>query len=187
MALYTPAYMPTGYEIAVIQTSQGDIRVRLFGQDAPITVGNFIELSRRGFYNGTKFHRFESGFVVQGGCPHTRKMTKQEVIDGVQEPAADDSGNVVMPDKPIPGTGDPGYYIQGEWTTNQRNRHLDGSIAMARNSDPNSAGSQFYFSLAETTSLDDGYTVFGIAMDAASLEVIHKLWKGDEVRSVVIA
>ena len=51
MALYTPAYQPTGDEIAVIKTSKGDIRVQLAGKDAPIHVGNFVELATKGFYD----------------------------------------------------------------------------------------------------------------------------------------
>ena len=69
MALYTPAYQPTGDEIAVIKTSKGDIRVQLAGKDAPIHVGNFVELATKGFYDNLKFHRYVPGFVIQGGCP----------------------------------------------------------------------------------------------------------------------
>ena len=69
MAQYTPEYQPTGDEIAVITTSKGTIRVQLKGKDAPIHVGNFVELARKGFYDDLKFHRYVPGFVIQGGCP----------------------------------------------------------------------------------------------------------------------
>ena len=69
MALYTPEYQPTGEEIAVINPSKGPIRVQLAGNDAPIHVGNFVELAQKGFYDGLKFHRYVPGFVIQGGCP----------------------------------------------------------------------------------------------------------------------
>ena len=75
MALYTPEYQPTGEEIAVINTSKGPIRVQLAGNDAPIHVGNFVELAQKGFYDGLKFHRYVPGFVIQGGCPNTREAT----------------------------------------------------------------------------------------------------------------
>ena len=75
MALYTPEYQPTGDEIAVIETSQGTIRVQLAGKDAPIHVGNFVELAQKGFYDNLKFHRYVPGFVIQGGCPNTRDST----------------------------------------------------------------------------------------------------------------
>ena len=69
MAQYTPEYQPTGDEIAVITTSKGTVRVQLAGNDAPIHVGNFVELAQKGFYDGLKFHRYVPGFVIQGGCP----------------------------------------------------------------------------------------------------------------------
>ena len=74
MALYTPEYQPTGEEIAVINTSKGPIRVQLAGNDAPIHVGNFVELAQKGFYDGLKFHRYVPGFVIQGGCPNGNGM-----------------------------------------------------------------------------------------------------------------
>lgn len=55
--------------IAIIQTSRGTIRLRLFAQQAPITVSNFVNLSLRGYYNGLTFHRVISDFMIQGGCP----------------------------------------------------------------------------------------------------------------------
>ena len=80
MALYTPEYKPNGNEIAVLTTSKGTIRVQLAGNDAPIHVGNFVELSQKGFYDGLKFHRYVPGFVIQGGCPNTRDLTPEQVI-----------------------------------------------------------------------------------------------------------
>ena len=131
MALYTPAYRPNGSEIAVMKTNKGTIRVKLAGDDAPIHVGNFVELSQKGFYDGLTFHRYVPGFVIQGGDP---------------------SGN---------GTGGPGYCIKEEFTTNPNNKHDDGALAMARAYAPDSAGSQFYFCLGPQHGLDSGYTVFG--------------------------
>ncbi|MDR0500863.1 MAG: peptidylprolyl isomerase [Coriobacteriales bacterium] len=174
MAIYTPEYKPNGDEIAVLHTSKGDIRVKLAGNDAPIHVGNFVELAQKGFYNGLKFHRHEPGFVIQGGCPNTRELTAEEVIKG--RPGA---GGPC-------GTGNPGYSIKGEWTTNPNNFHNDGTLAMARSSMPDSAGSQFYFCLGPQSFLDANYTVFGDPEDDKSLEVIHSLAKGDEIFSVDI-
>jgi peptidyl-prolyl cis-trans isomerase B (cyclophilin B) len=54
---------------AVIKTLKGDIHIDFFDQDAPQTVDNFMKLARSGFYNGLKFHRVISNFVIQGGCP----------------------------------------------------------------------------------------------------------------------
>jgi peptidyl-prolyl cis-trans isomerase B (cyclophilin B) len=54
---------------ATIKTSRGDIRINLHADKAPLTVANFIRLAKRGFYNGTKFHRVIQSFMIQGGCP----------------------------------------------------------------------------------------------------------------------
>ena len=172
MAQYTPEYQPTGDEIAVIKTSKGDIRVQLAGKDAPIHVGNFVELARKGFYDNLKFHRHVPGFVIQGGCPNTRDLTTAEVIEKAGSPF----GGL--------GTGGPGYSIKEEFTTNPHNEHNDGTLAMARSQNPNSAGSQFYFCLGEQPMLDSGYTVFGQTIDG--MEVISELRVGDVIEGVEI-
>ncbi len=172
MALYTPEYKPTGEEIAVIKTSKGPIRVQLAGLDAPIHVGNFVELANKGFYDGLKFHRYVPDFVIQGGCPNTRDHTPEEVIEGAQ------TGRGGF------GTGNPGYSIQEEFTTNPHNVHLDGTLAMARSQSPNSAGSQFYFCLGDQPFLDSGYTVFGQTIEGK--DVINALRVGDVIESITI-
>jgi len=170
--LYTPAYQPTGDEVAVFTTSKGVIRAQLAGKDAPIHVGNFVELARAGFYDGLKFHRYVPGFVIQGGCPHTRDMAPEDV-------AAGRSGRTGTP-----GTGGPGHRIKGEWRTNPNNSHDDGALAMARSSHPDSAGSQFYFCLGPQHGLDYDYTVFGQTVEG--FDVIAQLRAGDVIESVVI-
>jgi peptidyl-prolyl cis-trans isomerase B (cyclophilin B) len=165
---YTPEYQPTGKEVAVIKTNKGDIRVELAGNDAPIHVGNFVELARSGFYNGLKFHRYVPGFVIQGGCPHTKDKSAEEVASG-QGPY---------------GTGGPGYCIKQEYTTNPNNRHLNGALAMARSMHPDSAGSQFYLCLGPQHGLDSDYTVFGQTVDG--FDVIGELRAGDDIISIDI-
>ena len=172
MALYTPEYKPNGNEIADIKTSKGTIRVKLAGEDAPIHVGNFVDLANKGFYDNVKFHRYVPGFVIQGGDPLTRDFTSEEVIEGVN------SGMSRF------GTGGPGYSIKEEFTTNPNNVHKDGALAMARSQNPNSAGSQFYFCLGPQPMLDDGYTVFGETIDGK--DVIDQLRVGDVIESVTI-
>lgn len=172
MALYTPEYKPNGNEVAVITTSEGTIRVQLHGEDTPIHVGNFVELAQKGFYDGLKFHRYVPGFVIQGGCPNTRNMSAAEVAMGGSGPDG------------RPGTGNPGYSIKGEWKTNPHNEHKDGSLAMARSSAPDSAGSQFYFCLGPQPFLDTDYTVFGDTIEG--MDVIAKLRAGSVIESVAI-
>ena len=172
MALYTPEYKPNGKEVAVIETSKGTIRVQLHGADAPIHVGNFVELADKGFYDGVKFHRYVPGFVIQGGCPNTREATPEQVAAGRAPGFA-----------PF-GTGNPGYSIKEEFTTNPHNEHNDGTLAMARSAMPDSAGSQFYFCLGAQPMLDDGYTVFGDTIEGK--DVIGELRQGDVIESITI-
>ena len=112
----------------------GTIEVELYPDIAPISVDNFVQLSRKGFYNGLTFHRVIRGFMIQGGCP---------------------KGN---------GTGGPGYSIKGEFTSNGINnplKHTRGVISMARAMDPNSAGSQFFIMHQDAPHLDGQYAAFG--------------------------
>ena len=172
MALYVPAYKPNGEEVAIVTTSKGTIKVKLAGNDAPIHVGNFVELATKEFYNGLRFHRYVPDFVIQGGCPNTRGLSEATVASMAQY----GGGNL--------GTGNPGYSIQEEFTTNPNNYHLDGTLAMARSQNPNSAGSQFYFCLGDQPFLDEGYTVFGQAIEG--IDVIHNLRAGDEIVRIEI-
>ena len=172
MAMYTPTYQPNGNEVAVITTSKGVIRVKLDGEGAPIHVGNFVELADKGFYNGIKFHRYVPGFVIQGGDPQTRDFSQEEVARMANMPMS------------RLGTGGPGYTIKEEFTTNPNNSHEDGTLAMARSQNPDSAGSQFYFFLGEQHFLDPNYTVFGQTIDG--LDVIGSLRVGDEIESIEI-
>lgn len=172
MALYTPAYQPNGSEVAIIKTSKGDIKVELHGANAPIHVGNFVELAQNGFYDNLKFHRYVPDFVIQGGCPNTRDLDSDQVKEAEGNPFAG------------LGTGGPGYTIKEEYSTNPNNKHLDGTLAMARSSDPNSAGSQFYLCLGAQPFLDSGYTVFGQTIEG--LDVVKDLRVGDVIETVII-
>ncbi len=172
MAIYTPAYQPNGNEIAVIETSKGTIRVQLAGKDAPIHVGNFVELAQKGFYDNLKFHRYVENFVIQGGDPNTRDLDSAQVAAAVNNPFM------------RLGTGGPGYTIKQEFTTNPNNSHEDGALAMARSQHPDSAGSQFYLCLGAQHFLDPNYTVFGQTIEG--IDVIGTLRAGDVIESITI-
>lgn len=145
-------------KIAVIETNKGVIKFKFFPDDAPKTVENFIKLASDGFYNGIKFHRVEPNFVIQGGDPNSKD---------------DDPSN--------DGQGGPGYTIPAEFNDN---RHVDGTVAMARKADPDSAGSQFYICLSDQSHLDGKYTVFGQVIEG--IDVVHKIEKGDVMSKVYI-
>jgi peptidyl-prolyl cis-trans isomerase B (cyclophilin B) len=131
-------------EVAVIKTSEGEMIAEFWPDVAPNTVENFKKLARSGFYDGTAFHRIVKGFMIQGGDPLTKDPAKENRY----------------------GTGDPGYKIKAEF--NDRS-HERGVLSMARSSDPDSAGSQFFICLANVSRLDHQYTTFG------------RLIKGDDV------
>lgn len=171
-SLHTPEYRVVGDEQVTLVTSKGTIKVRLDADGAPIHVANFCELCESGFYDNTKFHRYVPGFVIQGGDPNTREMSPEDVAAGRVGPQG------------RPGTGGPGYRIREEFTTNPRNLHNDGALAMARSQDPNSAGSQFYFCLGAQHGLDSGYTVFGQAIEGR--DVISALRSGDTIESAIV-
>ena len=156
-ALYTSSYEPNGKEVAVIETDKGTIKFEFYPQEAPNTVGAFVELAQKGFYDGTKFHRVVPNFVIQGGDPLSKT------------------------DDPMVGTGDPGYKLKAEFNSRQ---HLDGSVAMARSQDPDSAGSQFYICLGPQPFLDGNYTVFGQVTEG--MDVVRAVTAGDVMKSVTI-
>lgn len=131
-------------EVAVIETSVGQIVVEFWPDVAPKTVENFKGLAKKGYYDGTCFHRVIKGFMIQGGDPLTKDPNQENRW----------------------GTGGPGYQIKAEFN----DRHHDrGVISMARSSDPDSAGSQFFICHGNPHFLDRQYTAFG------------KLIKGDDV------
>jgi len=180
-SLYTPTYKPNGSEIAVIKTNKGVIKVKLYGNEAPVNTANFVELAQKGFYDNVKFHRLEPGFVIQGGDPQTAALSSKDVVKLVDS----QKQGVYEPGQPALGTGGPGYMIKGEFDpANVAHKHVDGTLAMARSNDPNSAGSQFYFTLGPQSFLDGQYTVFGDTIEG--LPVVHKLAVGDVIESITV-
>jgi len=138
------SHMSTSNEVAVIKTSEGEMVVQFWTDAAPNTIDNFKKLARQDFYNGTIFHRIIKGFMIQGGDPNSKDPSKENSY----------------------GEGGPGYQIKAEFNDHSHER---GVLSMARASDPDSAGSQFFICLAPIHRLDHQYTTFG------------KLIKGDDV------
>ncbi len=147
----------------------GTMTVELYYEKAPNTVKNFISLANSGYYNGLTFHRIYSGFMIQGGCPLGT------------------------------GTGDPGYSIKGEFSSNgfSQNdiKHERGVISMARSGHPDSAGSQFFIMHQDASHLDGLYAAFGKVINGldildaiASVDVQYNMGgeKSDPIKDVVI-
>jgi peptidyl-prolyl cis-trans isomerase B (cyclophilin B) len=128
--------MNSSNEVAVINTSEGEMVVQFWSDAAPNSVDNFKKLARQGFYDGTIFHRIVKGFMIQGGDPNSKDPAKENSY----------------------GQGGPGYNIKAEFNDHG---HQRGVISMARGPDPDSAGSQFFICLALVPRLDHQYTTFG--------------------------
>ncbi|MBN2653931.1 MAG: peptidylprolyl isomerase [Nitrospirae bacterium] len=136
---------------AVIETKFGKLELKFYPDVAPNHVKNFIDLAKKGFYDGTTFHRVIPGFMIQGGDPNSKN-----------------------PDKSMHGTGGPGYTVKAEFNSKQ---HKRGVLSMARAQDPDSAGSQFFICVADSLFLDRQYTAFGevvSGMDVADKIVSQK-------------
>lgn len=125
----------------------GTVKAELYPEYAPNTVNNFISLANKGFYNGLTFHRIIKDFMIQGGDP---------------------KGN---------GTGGPDYTIKGEFSNNgfKQNtlKHTEGVLSMARSSQKDSAGSQFFIMTKATSSLDGDYAAFGKVIEG--MDIVHKV------------
>jgi peptidyl-prolyl cis-trans isomerase A (cyclophilin A) len=139
-------------------TTEGPFTIRLFDQEAPKTVANFVELAegtrewtdpksgqkvKRPLYNGIIFHRVIDGFMIQGGDPLGT------------------------------GTGGPGYKFADEFTP--KLRHSKAGILSMANSGPNTNGSQFFITLAATPWLDNRHTVFGEVVEG--MDVVERIGK----------
>ncbi len=132
--------------VTIEMESGGVIKAELYPDVAPITVENFVSLIEKGFYNGLTFHRNIPGFVIQGGCP-----------EGT-------------------GMGGPGYSIKGEFASNgvENNlKHTRGVLSMARATDPNSAGSQFFIMHDDASYLDGEYAAFGMVIEG--MDVVDQI------------
>ena len=133
--------------VVTITMQNGDtMKAELYPEVAPNTVNNFISLVKKGFYDGTIFHRVIAGFMIQGGDP-----------DGT-------------------GMGGPGYSIRGEFARNGvKNplKHTKGVLSMARAMSPNSGGSQFFIMHQAAPHLDGQYAAFGAVTEG--LDVVDRI------------
>ena len=132
---------------AIIETKFGNIELKFFPEVAPNHVNNFIELAKKGFYEGSTFHRVIPKFMIQGGDPNSQS-----------------------PDRSKHGMGGPGYTVKAEFNDKS---HKRGTLSMARSSHPDSAGSQFFICVADSFFLDRQYTAFGEVV--SGMEVADKI------------
>jgi len=134
---------------AIIETKFGEIELEFLDDKAPGHVKNFTDLAKKGFYDGTTFHRVIPGFMIQGGDPNTKDVSASRSRHG---------------------TGGPGHTIKAEFNDTP---HKRGVLSMARSGDPHSAGSQFFICVADSKFLDNQYTAFGRVV--RGIEVADKI------------
>ena len=138
----TEADLTVTHRVEIDVRDYGTIKAELYGNLAPVTVNNFVDLARKGFYDGLTFHRIMSGFMIQGGDP---------------------LGN---------GTGGSGQYIKGEFSANGFDnplKHTRGVLSMARSSNPDSASSQFFIMHQAAPHLDGRYAAFGMVTEGIEI------------------
>ncbi len=153
-SLISFAHAAYGNPKVIIETKFGNMELQLYQDTAPGHVDNFIKLVKQGFYDGTIFHRVIPGFMIQGGDPNTRGKDKSRY-----------------------GMGGPGYSIKAEFNDRP---HKRGILSMARSSNPDSAGSQFFIVVKDSPFLDGQYTVFGEV--TSGMDVADKIVAQDRDR-----
>lgn len=140
-------YLTGKHHAEIVIAEYGKLELELDADVAPITVTNFVNLAKKGFYNGLTFHRIMSGFMIQGGDPN---------------------GD---------GTGRSEETIKGEFKSNgieNTMSHKRGVISMARTqNDPDSASSQFFIVQADSDFLDGDYAAFGKV--TAGMDIVDKI------------
>jgi cyclophilin family peptidyl-prolyl cis-trans isomerase len=132
---------------AILSTRHGDITIEFLPEVAPNHVKNFIELAQKGFYDKTLFHRCIPDFMIQGGDPNSKN-----------------------PDKRLHGTGGSGKNVKAEFS---KTPHVRGIVSAARSANPDSASSQFFIVVADSSHLDNQYTAFGRV--TSGLEAVDKI------------
>jgi len=183
----------------VMETTRGNITLELYTKDAPKTVENFLKLTKEGFYDGLKFHRVISDFMIQGGDPNSKgEAGKDFVYDANNNP-----NNL-----PIAGMGGPGYTFEDEinpWSLGldeatissyeslgyQYNKNLTshkmtvGALAMANTGRGGTNGSQFFIvTQTDQPHLNGKHTVFGQVLEG--MEVVQSIQQGDEIVKVSV-
>jgi peptidyl-prolyl cis-trans isomerase B (cyclophilin B) len=181
-----------GQATVVLQVNGQPITIRVDGQDAPITAGNFVDLVNRGVYDGTTFHRVvrqPQPFVVQGGDPQSKDPNvpvSQLGTGGFVDPATSQPRYIPLEIKPE-GADQPVYgktLKTAGVSSPPKLKHTRGAVAMARSPLPDSASSQFYIALSNLDFLDGDYAVFGYVTQG--MDGVDKIQQGDRIQSAKV-
>jgi len=153
-----------GSPVVFVETEKGDFTFQTFPDDAPKTVAHVVELVKKGFYDGQRFHRVVPGFVVQWGDPRSRDLSLKD--DWGRGPAAASGAPVGLAE------------------ITKKHPHVAGAVALAHPGDPALGDSQIYITLAPRPDLDGKYTVFGQVV--AGLSVVERLQVGDVIERMTV-
>jgi cyclophilin family peptidyl-prolyl cis-trans isomerase len=158
-----PAATPTpgAGPIIVVETVKGTFEFETYPNEAPRTVEHVVNLVKKNFYNGLRFHRVEPGFVIQVGDPNTRDFTKKDLW----------------------GTGGSGTPV-GVSELSRKHKHVKGAVAMAHPGNAAKADAQFYVMLGDKPSLDGKYVVFGQLI--SGFDVPAKIRVGDAIKKMYV-
>ena len=185
--------LPTleGKATVVMKINGGQVTIEVDGDNAPITAGNFVDLVKKGVYNGSIFHRVvrdPQPFVAQGGDPNSTKPNFPAARLGTGSYVDPETGNpryVPLEIRPESNGGDPADIVYSKTISQPPElKHEYGVIAMARSQMPDSASAQFYFTLAELSFLDGQYAVFGKVTEG--MDVVEGIQQGDKIESAEI-
>jgi peptidyl-prolyl cis-trans isomerase B (cyclophilin B) len=144
-----------------VETVKGTFEFETYPNEAPRTVEHIVNLVKKNFYNGLRFHRVEPGFVIQAGDPNTRDYTKKDLW----------------------GTGGSGTPV-GVSELSRKHKHVRGAVAMAHPGNPAKADAQFYVMLGDRPSLDGKYVVFGQVI--SGFDVPAKIRVGDAIKKMYV-
>jgi cyclophilin family peptidyl-prolyl cis-trans isomerase len=158
---FTPQKSPGAGPVIVLETVRGTIELETYPDEAPKTVARVLELAKKNFYNGLRFHRAEN-LLIQVGDPTTRDMSRRSWWGRA-------------------GSGKP----IGVSEITRKRRHVRGAVGMAHSGSPKEADSQFYILRRASPQLDGKYTVFGRVI--SGMEVVDKIQEADILRKVTVS
>jgi len=161
-------------QVATFTTTMGTFKAELYGDKMPVTVGNFMDLANKGFYDGIHFHRVIPDFMDQFGCPYAKDPNASNAGTGGPDPGSSFQGLDGNMYTRTPGGGIPDEVGQ----PHQKISNTKGSLSMANTGRPQSGGSQFFLNVSDNTFLDwfdkstpSAHPVFGKVIENYELAV----------------
>lgn len=180
----TSKFMPQATNHITLQTDKGEIKLELYRDVAPKTVDNFVKLAKEKFYDGTKFHRVISDFMIQGGDPNSKNADPSDDGQGGPDYTFEDEINAKslgLTNEQIKQLESQGYV----YNTNLHSLPVDPEYLAMANRGPNTNGSQFFI-VTQTPQkhLYGKHTVFGKVV--SGMDVVRSIAQGDMLKKVTV-